>query len=92
VKIAWNGDIDFSTGIALNSALQVALAVSAVAVGAGVIFGHEVTLIFPPLEIAVLIAAALLATVVAVNGNANWLEGAELLAIYVMAAIAFWYL
>ena len=47
---------------------------------------------FPPLEIAVLIAAALLATVVAVNGNANWLEGAELLAIYVMAAIAFWYL
>ena len=92
VKIAWNGDIDFSTGIALNSALQVALAVSAVAVGAGVIFGHEVTLVFPPLEIAVLIAAALLATVVAVNGNANWLEGAELLAIYVMAAIAFWYL
>ena len=92
VKIAWNGNIDFSTGIALNSALQVALAVSAVAVGAGVIFGHEVTLVFPPLEIAVLIAAALLATVVAVNGNANWLEGAELLAIYVMAAIAFWYL
>jgi Ca2+:H+ antiporter len=92
VKIAWNGDIDFSTGIALNSALQVALAVSAVAVGAGVVFGNEVTLLFPPLEIAVLIAAALLATVVAVNGNANWLEGAELLAIYVMAAIAFWYL
>jgi len=92
VKIAWNGDIDFSTGIALNSALQVALAVSAVAVAAGVVFGNEVTLLFPPLEIAVLIAAALLATVVAVNGNANWLEGAELLAIYAMAAIAFWYL
>ena len=29
---------------------------------------------------------------VALNGNANWLEGAELLSIYAMAAIAFWYL
>ena len=55
-------------------------------------FGHEVDLVFPPLEIAVLIAAALLATVVALNGNANWLEGAELLPIYAIAAIAFWYL
>jgi Ca2+:H+ antiporter len=92
VKIAWNGNIDFAAGIALNSALQVALAVSAIAVGAGVIFGNEVTLLFPSLEIAVLIAATLLATIVAVNANANWLEGVELLAIYVIAAMAFWYL
>ncbi len=92
VKIAWNGNIDFATGIALNSALQVALAVSAIAVGAGVLFGNELTLLFPQLEIAVLIAATLLATIVAVNGNANWLEGAELLSIYVIAAMAFWFL
>ena len=92
VKIAWGGNIDFSAGIALNSALQVALAVSAVAVGAGVVFGNDVDLVFPNLEIAVLIAATLLATVVALNGNANWLEGAELLSIYAIAAIAFWYL
>ena len=92
VKIAWGGNIDFSAGIALNSALQVALAVSAVAVGAGLVFGNDVDLVFPNLEIAVLIAATLLATVVALNGNANWLEGAELLSIYAIAAIAFWYL
>jgi Ca2+:H+ antiporter len=92
VKIAWNGNVDFSMGIALNSALQVALAVSAVAVGAGALFGNDVALVFPQLEIAVLIAATLLATVVALNGNANWLEGAELLSIYAMAALAFWFL
>ena len=86
VKIAWGGNIDFSAGIALNSALQVALAVSAVAVGAGLVFGNDVDLVFPNLEIAVLVAATLLATVVALNGNANWLEGAELLSIYAMAA------
>ena len=89
VKIAWSGNIDFSMGIALNSALQVALAVSAVAVFAGLLFGNDVDLVFPQLEIAVLIAASILAAVVALNGNANWLEGAELLAIYAIAAIAF---
>jgi Ca2+:H+ antiporter len=92
VKIAWSGNIDFSMGIALNSALQVALAVSAIAVFAGLLFGNDVDLVFPQLEIAVLIAASILAVVVALNGNANWLEGAELLAIYAIAAIAFWYL
>jgi Ca2+:H+ antiporter len=63
-----------------------------VAVAAGVVFGNEVTLVFPELEIAVLIAATLMATVVAINGTANWLEGAELLSIYVIAALAFWFL
>jgi Ca2+:H+ antiporter len=91
IKIAAKGDLDFAMGIAFNSALQVALAVTAVAVAAGFIFGHELTLSFGALEMAVLIAAAILAAFIATNGNATWLEGAELIAIYVIAAVAFWY-
>ena len=91
VKIAAKGDLDFAMGIAFNSALQVALAVTAVAVAAGFIFGHELTLSFGALEMAVLIAAAILAAFIATNGHATWLEGVELLAIYVIAALAFWY-
>jgi len=91
VKIAAKGDLDFSMGIAFNSALQVALAVTAVAVGAGVVFGHELALSFGALEVAVLIAAAVLAAFIAVSGKATWLEGLELLAIYAIAALAFWY-
>ena len=64
---------------------------AAVAVAAGFIFGHELTLSFGALEMAVLIAAAILAAFIATNGNATWLEGAELIAIYVIAALAFWY-
>jgi Ca2+:H+ antiporter len=92
VKIAWSGKLDFSMGIAFNSALQVALAVSAVAVLAGIFFGHEVVLNFGLLEVSILLAGALLAGLIAANGNSNWLEGAELLAIYAIAAIVFWYL
>ncbi len=92
VKIAWGGNLDFAMGIAYNSALQVSLALSAVAVAAGVVFGHEVVLGFGMLEVALLVAATLIASAVALNGHANWLEGLELLSIYVIAALVFWYL
>ena len=92
VKIAWGGKLDFSMGIAFNSALQVALAVSAIAVLAGVLFGNEVILDFGGLSVSLLIAASLLAALIAANGHSNWLEGAELLAIYMIAALVFWYL
>jgi Ca2+/H+ antiporter len=39
----------------------------------------------------VLIAAAVVAAFIAVSGKATWLEGLELLAIYAIAALAFWY-
>ena len=52
VKIAYGGNLDFAMGIAFNSALQVALGVTAVAVAAGYAFDNELVLDFKPLEIA----------------------------------------
>ena len=92
VKIAYGGNLDFAMGIAFNSALQVALGVTAVAVAAGYAFGNELVLDFKPLELAFLIAATLLAGLVASNGAANWIEGVQLIAIYLMACLVFWYL
>ena len=92
VKIAAGGRLDFAMGIAFNSALQVALGVTAVAIAAGYIFDNELVLDFKPLELAFLIAATILAGIVASNGAATWIEGVQLLAIYLMACIVFWYL
>jgi Ca2+:H+ antiporter len=92
VKIAAGGNLDFAMGIALNSALQVALGVTAVAVAAGYAFDNELVLAFEPLELAFLIAATLLAGLVASNGAANWIEGVQLLAVYAIACMVFWYL
>ncbi len=92
VKIAAKGDLDFAMSIAFNSALQVALAVTAVAVLAGFLFGNELTLSFGAFEVAVLVSASLLAAFIAVNGHATWLEGLELIGVYVIAALTFWYL
>jgi Ca2+:H+ antiporter len=46
--------------------------------------------VFEPLQLAVLGAAALSATLVARGGETNWLEGLQLLTIYFVAAVAFW--
>ena len=37
-------------------------------------------------------AAALIAALVALDGESNWMEGAQLLAVYVILAMAFFFL
>lgn len=93
VKLAWSGHLDFAFGIAYNSALQVALAVSAVAVFTGWVFGgaREVPLTFTALEIAILGVATILAALIAANSQASWIEGFQLIAVYVLAAMVFFY-
>jgi Ca2+:H+ antiporter len=91
VRIAWSGQLDFAMGITFNSGLQVSLGVTALAVFAGVLLGHELVLVFPTLELALLAAAALMAGRMAADGEVTWLEGLELLAVYALAALAFWF-
>ena len=92
VRIARGGNLDFAMSIAFNSGLQVALAGTAIAVAAGAVLGHEVLIVFPPIELALLGAATIMTVILASVGRANWLEGLQFLAIYVIAALAFWYL
>lgn len=92
VRIARGGNLDFSMSIAFNSALQVALAGTAIAVVAGAAFSHNVLIVFPPLELALLGAATVMAGILASMGKANWLEGFQLLTVYAIAALAFWFL
>jgi Ca2+:H+ antiporter len=91
VRIAWRGNLDFAMGIVFNSGLQVALFITAAAVIAGTVTGNGLTIVFPPLELAVLGAAAIMAAFVTADGEATWIEGLQLVAIYVLAALAFWY-
>ncbi len=92
VRIAWRGDLDFAMGIAFNSAVQVALAVTPIAVAAGFFFSNSLTLEVGGAELGLLLAAALMAGVLAATGVASWIEGVQLLAIYAIACVVFWYL
>ena len=92
VRIARAGNINFSMGIAFGSGLQVALLGTAIAVLAGGIFGTPVQIVFPPIELALLGAATLMTAILATHGRTSWLEGLQLLTIYAIAALAFWFL
>ncbi len=92
VRLAFRNSLDFSMGIAYGSGIQIALAASGLAVFASIAIGSELSLVFPPLELAALGAAALVSTLVARGGETNWLEGLQLLTIYFVVAVAFWLL
>ena len=54
--------------------------------------GRAMDLLFTPFEVLAVLAAALVVNLVAADGESNWFEGAMLLAVYLVLAIAFYYL
>jgi Ca2+:H+ antiporter len=50
------------------------------------------TLFFSILEVSALTLAVLIATIIASDGESNWLEGAQLLAVYLIIALGFFFL
>ncbi len=91
VQIAYKNDMDFSMGISLGSSIQVALLVTPILVFLGPFLGSPLRLIFTPLELGALGAAVVVTGFIALDGKSNWLEGAMLCGVYVIAALAFFF-
>lgn len=91
VQVALANKMDLSLGIAIGSGLQIALFVTPVLVLVGALMGQPMNLVFNSYELVALIGAALIAVLISVDGESNWLEGAELVALYAMLGIAFYF-
>lgn len=91
VQIAYKNDLDFSMSISLGSSLQVALLVTPILVFLGPLLGHPLRLVFSPLELGALGAAVIVTAIIALDGKSNWLEGAMLCGVYVIAGLAFFF-
>jgi Ca2+:H+ antiporter len=89
VNVALKNKIELSMEIAVSSSLQIALFVAPVLVFVSLLMGHPLTLVFNPFELAALGAAVLVSYFVSEDGESNWLEGAALLAVYVIFGLAF---
>lgn len=92
VQVAIKNKMTLSVEIAVASSLQIALFVAPVLVFLSYFMGNPLTLIFNQFELLALIAGVLIAALVSADGESNWLEGAELLAIYVILGLAFYLL
>jgi Ca2+:H+ antiporter len=91
VQVAIRNKMDLSLSISLGSSMQIALFVAPLLVFISLLFGRELTLFFSLFEVATLFLAVLIAALIAVDGKSNWLEGAQLLAVYVLVALGFYF-
>jgi Ca2+:H+ antiporter len=83
--------LDLALGIASASSIQIATFVAPLIVLYSLV-GHNMTLRFSPVEMAILGLLVIIFAYIGHDGESNWLEGAELLALYAMAAIVFFVL
>ena len=92
VQLAAKNKMETALAIAAGSSTQIALLVGPLLVLLGLVAGHWLTLVFHPLEIVAVAVAASVFTIVSIDGETNWLEGVQLLVLYLMLAIVFYFL
>ncbi len=92
VEMALKNKMEVAIGIALGSSMQIALFVGPLLVFLSLLAGHPMSLVFNPFELAALGAAVVVAALISLDGESNWLEGAQLLIVYAILALAFYYL
>jgi len=91
IVIAMRGKMKLATEIAISSSAQVALLIAPVLVFAGLAFGQPMDLAFSTFEVVAVALAVSVANTVVRDAESNWLEGAFLLLVYGMLAVAFFY-
>jgi Ca2+:H+ antiporter len=99
IMLARRNDMNTAMAIVYQSSLQIALFVTPllvlvswvmVAVHAG--HAGRLDLVFSALEVAAVILAVGIATVLGLNGESNWFEGVLLIAVWAIFAVTFFYI
>jgi Ca2+:H+ antiporter len=93
VMMALKNRMELSMGIAIGSSLQIALFVAPILVISSHFIGpRPMDLVFTPAEVLAVFVAVLITGQIASDGESNWLEGVQLLAVYVILAMVFYFL
>jgi len=90
VLVAGKDKMDLSLAIAIGSSVQIAVFVAPLMVIFAWLMGVNLSLEFGPLETISTFMAVLVVNFILDDGKTNWLEGAMLLACYVILAMSFW--
>lgn len=88
VVVARKGKMDLALQIAYGSSTQIALLIGPLLVFVGVFMGEEMNLVFTPFEVMAVGLATIVASLGTADGESHWFEGVQLLAVYVLIAIA----
>jgi Ca2+:H+ antiporter len=91
VRMARNNQVNLAISIPMNGALQVSLFVAPLLVFLSALGPTPLTLSFGVSEVMAVAIAVALAAYEAIDGVTNWLEGAQLLALWGMLALWFYF-
>jgi len=93
ISVALKDCMDLSLSIAIGSSVQVALFVAPVLVLASLFFGPApLDLAFPAGLILAVLLAVLITGQVAADGRSDWLKGIQLLAVYLILGLTFFFI
>ena len=91
VEFALDDRIDLSFSIAANSSTQIAVFVAPLLVLVSLLF-RPMDLILTPIELVTLFSSSAIFAYLSLDGETNWFEGVQLLALYLIAAVSFFFL
>jgi Ca2+:H+ antiporter len=93
VTVAMKNRMDLSLSIAIGSSIQIALFVAPVLVLVSYLIGPKpMDLVFTPSEVIAIVLSVAIASQTAGDGESNWLEGVQLIAVYIILGIVFYFL
>ncbi|MGO9830275.1 MAG: calcium/proton exchanger [Myxococcaceae bacterium] len=91
VLMAVRNQAEVAFSICLESSKQIALLIAPLLVLVSGPLGHPLTLEFSQLEVLAVAISVGATTIIALDGESNWLEGAMLLGVYALLAIVFFF-
>jgi len=92
VQLAAQNRSEYAFSVIIQSPLQIALVLAPLLVILSNVFGFAtLTLVFPPMLIAAVAIAVLMAVFITFDGESTWGEGAAMVALYGVIAAAFWW-
>ncbi|MFW6006941.1 MAG: calcium/proton exchanger [Halanaerobiales bacterium] len=91
INMAWKNKINLSINIAIGSSIQVALMLVPLLIFLSHVIGQPMNVLFNILEISSIVMSVLAINVVYLQGKSNWFEGLQLVAVYLIIALAFYF-
>ena len=92
ILFARKNNIDLSIEIGTSSAIQIALFVVPILVFTSLLMGRPFLLDFSGFQLVAMVFAVMIVNSLAPDGRCNWLEGAQLIAVYLIIATAFYFI
>ncbi len=92
ILVAWRNRMDLSIGIAVGSSIQIALFVAPVLVLASYALGQPMSLVVEISEVIAVLLSVLVVAPISGDGESNGWEGVQLLAVYAILGVRFYYL